>query len=187
MWWADLQMMTEHRERIVQGREDVTTGLRWAGEGRARFTQQRRSLSSVQGGEWSSQEDTPSISAWLACLKGWLAAISQGSKGVCPVSSANTTCSGVAVLPTFRNCQGTRRKHCYFPPNPSLFQSGNRMTLTWVQDFWQHLTVFFLSSLDAVKRASSSLPSLYVGFPKPPLDLLSRINNPCYSPTRELV
>ena len=43
-WWPDLQMTTERRGRTVQGREDVTTGLRWAGEGRARFTQQRKGL-----------------------------------------------------------------------------------------------------------------------------------------------
>lgn len=43
-WWPGLQMITECRERVTQGREDMAKGLRWAGEGRARFTKQWKVL-----------------------------------------------------------------------------------------------------------------------------------------------
>lgn len=77
-------MMTEHRERIVQGREDVTTGPNeLAKEGPGSHSSEGPSLQSREGSR-GSQEDTPSIPAWLACLKGWQAAISQGSKGGVP-------------------------------------------------------------------------------------------------------
>ena len=147
-----------------------------------------RAFSSVLGGERGSQEDAPSVPAWLGCLKGWQAAISQGSEGrvSCELCQYHQQwCSSSSNL---LKLSGHTQKALLFPTQPKPLPKWQRNEFDSSPGFLAASErLSFLSSLDAVKTASSSLPSLYVGFPKPPLDWLFRRNNPHYSPTRELV
>ena len=113
-------------------------------EGPGSHSSEVPSLQSREGSK-AARKILPAFQPGSPAWKGGRQPSPREAKGGCPVNSASTTRRGVVVLPTFRNCQGIRRKHCYFPPNPSLFQSGNRMSLTRVQDFWQHLTIFLSS------------------------------------------
>lgn len=133
----------------------------------------------------------PASQPWLGCQTVWQAATAQGREGSVLSYLCQYYTQGAAALPTLGRDQGMQKKSITISyPVSKLFQcAAERVSVSGVMDFSGHLRCpSFLYPLDAAGRGSNRHPStpssLYLGFPKPPLDPVFKIIHPpvnCYS------